>query len=245
MMTRTSLALLALLACQADPSLTADTASLEDLSRADVRGTAAVAAARALQVRAMPDGDRLLARASLATLMETCPYTRHAVLVAFALHEEVQGIPFEHLDPLVQRDWIRLERGLASHVALLEDLGVEAEGLHGDQTALASAQTDLSTLLDRARAVDPATSELIEHHSEQMETLTGIGRPCPRGPWSILPGQPWTLGTQLAGWDDALRRVQPFVQDGGSAARIATLLELLEGHGAANFASVTGSPPVP
>lgn len=200
-------------------------------------------AALALQVQTMPEGDHQLARASLAILMDTCPYTRNAMLVPFALHEEVQDIPLEHLDPLVQQDWIRLEQGLASHVALLEDLGVQAESLHGDQTALGSAQTDLTTLLDRARAIDPATSALIEHHSQQMETLTGIARPCPRGPWSVLPGQPWTLGLQLTGWDDALHRVQPFVQDGDSAARVGILLALLEDHGEANFASVASSGP--
>ena len=43
--------------------------------------------------------------------------------------------------------------------------------------------------------------ELINHHSDRVERATGVGRPCPRGPWATLPGQPWTLGMQITRTD--------------------------------------------
>ena len=71
-----------------------------------------------------------------------------------------------------------------------------------------------------------------------MELLTGVVRPCPRGPHAILPGQPWTLGMQLGGWHDALRRVQPFVTDPVAAAEVGAKIDLLDAYGQASWASL-------
>ena len=78
----------------------------------------------------------------------------------------------------------------------------------------------------------PTTKEQIDEHSARVEKLTGVVRPCSRqGPWATLPGQPWTLGMQLGGWHDALRRMQPFDTDPEVAARIDAMIETLEAYG--------------
>ena len=61
--------------------------------------------------------------------------------------------------------------------------------------------------------------------------MTGIGRTCPRGPWALLPGQPWTLGMQLGGWHDALRRVAPFVEEPEVKAQIDAMIAVLDAYG--------------
>lgn len=228
---------------------------LHELSRVDVRGTAAVMDQLRSEVEAMPAAARDRAVASLQVLAVSCPYTRSALQLPMALHAAVARVPAESLDPLIQQDWLYLQRGLADHVALLASLGVDLalpepqDPLGGTAVGVMVDRVDLESALDPvaaaapliesvtplARDVDGPTWQQIEDHSAAVEAATGITRPCPRGPWTVAPGHPWTLGLQLAGWHDALRRVAPFVDDPEVHAQVTAMVDLLDLYGRSSF----------
>ena len=212
------------------PSATANDLSADQLSRLDVRGTAASISMIADEVRALPPLSVKEASESLQVLLVHCPYTRAALHLPFILHAAVMDIDADSLDPLVQRDWAYLQEGLGTHVDVLGMLGVEFRTLELNQG-----------ITTAAKQVDEPTRALIDHHSDRVEALTGVGRPCPRGPWSVLPGQSWNLGMQLGGWHDALRRVQPFV-DADAREDIDALVALLDVYVEATQESVAAQP---
>jgi len=232
--------------------------TIDELSRVDVRGTAQSIALIARQIHDLDPQARAQAADSLRILSVSDPYTRSAMQLPIALHRVVQGIPAESLEPLVQKDWLTLQEGLTTHVAVLDALGVDlpmpgpGDPLHGHEDLLVDRGTLLTMddpilatslliheLTSLAEQVAPPTSERIERHSDRVEEATGIGRPCPRGPHAVLPGQPWTLGMQLGGWHDALRRVEPFVTEPSAQAQVAAMVKVLDAHGEAGFASAT------
>jgi len=228
----------------------------DDLSRVDVRQTAASMAMNSELIDELSPEVQAQAAEPLRILSVNCPYTRSAMQLPFALHRVVMGIPTEHLDPLVQRDWEYLQGGLTAHVAALEALGVDlpeprrGDHLYGLDPALTVSRDHLETVTDPilaaaalihalpalAEHVDEPTAELIDLHSDRMEQTTGIARPCPRGPWATLPGHPWTLGMQLGGWQDALRRVEPFVEDHEAKSQIRSMIEVLDSYAQASIA---------
>lgn len=224
-----TLFLLLLCACGEVPQASEEL-TIDALSRVDVRGTATSVSMILDHVHTMPDETRREAVESLRVLTDTCPYTRAAMQLPFDLHAAVGSVDAERLDPLVQQNWVTLRRGLATHVEVLRTLGV--------QPSAKDARSHIDAIVPLAKGVDPATSELIDVHSERMELLTGVTRLCPRGPWSILPGHPWTLGMQLSGWHDALRRIQPFAAEPEAAAAVESMLALFEDYNEATFASV-------
>lgn len=228
-----------------------------ELARVDVRGTAASIAMIADDIDALSPARRAEAAAALRMLSVNCPYTRAALQLAFVLEAAVGEIDPLGLDPLVRRDWETLQDGLATHVAVLASLGVDlpvpvaGDQLHGhpsvarldvddllvadDPVALTRQLVDGITAV--AREIDADTMARIEAESDRVEAATGIVRPCPRGPWSVQPGHPWTLGMQLGGWHDALRRVQPFVDDPAVGAQVDALVAVLDAYGQAQDAS--------
>ena len=224
--------------------------------RADVRGTAASIAQVEAELGALSPDERAQVAASLRTLSVSCPYTRSALLLPFALSEAVMAIPAERLDRLVQHDWLTLQEGLATHVAVLSALGVSlpsplpGDPLHQpgaamlDRDALLAAGDPLGEAAQRVAAIpvlagqlDEAARAEIDWHSDRVEALTGVVRPCPRGPWALQPGQAWTLGLHLAGWHDALRRVEPFAKDAETRNQIGAMMALLDAYGEAHFLS--------
>lgn len=237
------------------PDSTPDGLSADALVRVDARGTASSMAMIARQVQDLSPEARALAAESLRTLSVNDPYTRSAMQLPFALHAVVAGIDPERLDPLIQSDWHYLQEGLAAHVAALERLGVDlpepaagdllhgrGQGLMLNRNALLAAEDPIgvtAALIDElpalARQIEAPSRELIDLHSERVEKITGVTRPCPRGPWAALPGQPWTLGMHLGGWHDALRRVEPFVEDPAVKPQIAAMIELLGAYARASL----------
>jgi hypothetical protein len=232
----------------------ADGFSVDDLSRVDVRGTATSIAMIARDVKQLSPEDRALAAESLRILSVNDPYTRSALQLPFALQIAVMDIPAASVGSFAHRDWEYLQAGLTTHVAVLESLGVDLPepvegdhlygGEHGsmvDRDTLAVSDDPIratSLLIDEITAfaarVDEPTSELISLHSDRVEMATGVGRPCPRSPFTVFPGQPWTLGMQLGGWHDALRRVEPFVLDPEVKGQIGAMNALFDGYGDAN-----------
>ncbi|TNE86556.1 MAG: hypothetical protein EP330_22720 [Deltaproteobacteria bacterium] len=234
------------------PEAPVDELDLDALSRVDVRGTTAAITRIAERLAELPDEDRVQASASLAWLVANDPYTRAAMQMPVAMHASVSAIDARRLDPLVAQDWQYLQLGLATHVAALETLGVDltapvpGDGLHGEvldrEAVLAGPGAVMRTtafLEDIPRLValvDPETRALMDEHSARVEALTGIGRPCPRTPFAILPGQPWTLGMQLAGWHDALRRIEPFATDPEVHAEVLAMMAMMDASSEANWA---------
>jgi hypothetical protein len=238
------------------PSPTPDGLTADELSRMDVRGTASSMAMISGEVQKLSPEEQAQAAESLRILSVNDPYTRSAMQLPFALHAVVTGIAPERLDPLVQRDWRYLQEGLAAHVAVLEVLGVDlpepalGDHLHGRAQGLMVSRDILLAKDDPigvtaaliheipalAGQVEEPSMELINRHSDRVERVTGVGRPCPRGPWATLPGQPWTLGMQIGGWHDALRRVEPFVQDPAVKLQIDAMIEVLDEYAQASLA---------
>lgn len=225
-------------------------ADVHDAVRRDVRGTAASIDSIAASLAGLDDVRRAQAVESLRFLSVNCPYTRAALQLAFVLESSIADVPTEGLDPLVHADWQTLQRGLATHAALLDGLSVTlpapapGDALAGNPAAARSRDTLRATdglpataallraVPDLADALDAATRAQIERHSAQVELATGVARPCPRGPWAPVPGHPWTLGLQLGGWHDALRRIEPFADDPSARAAIRDAIELLDTFGA-------------
>ena len=223
----------------------------DDLVRVDVRGTAASIRAVLAQVQALPPERRERAATALRRLTVRCPYTRAAMQLPLALHAAVLAIPADRLDRLVQHDWETLQHGLTTHVAVLDALGVQlqppapGDALYHPELGVMVDRTQLQTSNDPialtarlvqelpalAASIDAATHSAIDADSEQVALETGVVRPCPRSPWATLPGQPWTLGMQLGGWHDALRRVAPFVHDPDTLAQIEAMIDLLDTFG--------------
>lgn len=238
-----------------EPVAVMDGLSIDELSRSDARGTATAVAILAATIAELPREDRAAATESLQFLVVSCPFTRAAMQLPFALHDVAAELDPADFERVVASDLQHIQSGLATHAALLEDLGVDlavpgtadalgtAEpSLFVDRDALALAGDPLvvtGALVDAlprlARSIDAPTLDAIEYHSDRLEALTGIGRPCPRGPWTLLPGQPWTLGMQLAGWGDAFTRIAPFATDPDTQARVEQVVELLDAHGRAGF----------
>ncbi len=227
--------------------LTADGLTADELSHEDVRGAATSMALIAKAIQQLPPAAKAEATESLRFLTVNCPYTRSAMQLAFALHAVVMAIEPERFDPLVRGDWQYLQQGLTTHVELLEALGVElappAQGdyLEGRAPRLMVSRDDVRAAEDPIavtaalvhaipeliKQIDAPTNALIGRHSDRVESSTGVARPCSRGPWAALPGQPWTLGMQLGDWHDALRRVEPFTKDAKVAAQLAAMRAVL------------------
>lgn len=107
--------------------------------------------------------------------------------------------------------------------------------------ATATAAPDIDAVAATVRAL-PATDRDEEAASDRVERATGISRPCPRGPHAAVPGHPWTLGMNLGGWHDALRRVEPFAKDPATRDRVSAMIDALDHFGDASFVSVYHGP---
>jgi hypothetical protein len=185
------------------------------------------------------------------------PFTRAALQLPFALNVVVAQIPSEAFEPDERAAWLSLQRGLATHVAALDALGVDlavprpGDPLHGaevplpDREALLASDDPLratAALIDAiiplAQRTDAATRARIDAASDHVEAVTGLTRPCPRGPHAVMPGQPWTLGMQLGGWHDALQRAEPFAVDPAAEAKVQDMLAALAAYGEASSMSV-------
>ncbi len=209
-------------------------------------------------VRTLSPESREQAAESLRFLSVNCPYTRAALQLPFAMQAALAQIDPEGLDPVARRDLAHLAEGLQAHVDALEALGVDlslpqpGDHLHGwdgpmmvDVQELQAAEEpvllawplvhEISAI---ATQIDEPTMELIHLHSDLVESRTGVERPCPRGPWSIRPGHPWTLGMQLSDWHEALRHLEPLARDRGVQNQISTMVDLLEAYGQAGFETV-------
>jgi hypothetical protein len=211
----------------------------------------------AATVQGLPAAARDEAAASLRTLSVSDPYTRAALQLPFALNVALADLPATAFDPVARQEWLSLQAGVATHVAVLEALGVDlpapgpGEPLFGSGLPLPDLDTLRATddpvattaelvdgIVTVARRSDGPTRARIEAASDRVERATGIARPCPRGPHAAVPGHPWTLGMNLGGWHDALRRVEPFAKDPATRERVSAMIDALDHFGDASFVSV-------
>lgn len=204
-----------------------------DFVRVDVRGAVQSIDAVSQSVGALTEVDRAVVAASLHELARSDPYTDAALQLPFALDAAVQRIPDDRFDRLVRGDWVALQAGLATHVDVLRSLDVESREL--DESGLGSR---IAGIVPAARRLDAPARARIEALSDDVEALTGVPRPCPRGPHAVFPGHPWTLGMQLGGWHDVLRRVEPFAEDPATREQVGRLISLIDAYTGATEASV-------
>jgi hypothetical protein len=209
------------------------------------------------QIAALAPAERAQATASLRFLTASCPYTRAAMLLPVVLRDAVRSIPVTAISPEGRAELAALNEALALHVGALEALGVEVkaptsgDALFGqpaasvpDRAALRRSAEPITTLSISIAAITPIagtieaqTQAQIEVHSDRVEAATGVARPCPRGPWAVQPGHPWTMGMQLNEAHDALVRLAPTAVDAGTRAELDALIGLMDALGAANQAS--------
>lgn len=206
------------------------------------------------QLAALGSVDRAQAAASLRLLTASCPYTRAAMLLTVVLHDAVQAIPHAAVSAGAWDELGALQGALALQLGALEGLGLQIEApepggaLFGQPAAsvpsraalrqsadpIAKMSASIAGITPIAEGIGADTQAQIEAHSARLEALTGVARPCPRGPWAVLPGQPWTMGMQLNEAHDALVRLAPEAVDAKALAQIDALIGLLDALGAAN-----------
>ena len=208
----------------------------EGLIRADVRGTARVTELVLADVQRLDPQRRKEVVEAYRVLSVNCPFTRAAMLLPFALHKTVQGIGIDNIDGLVQREWASLEQGLTTHVAVLTALGVDlAMPMPGDHllgigdallidraTLLASpdpiaaAMPLIDGITPVARSIDDTVGQHIQENREKVDAAIGQA----------------TLGLHLGGWENALRKIEPFVLFEEDAAKVRRMIEAIQAWGA-------------
>lgn len=214
--------------------VTSDGLDREALTRADVRGTARSIELTLQDIERLSPKRRAAVAESYRVLSVNCPYTRASMQLPLALHKVVMSIEPDRLDPLVQRDWANLQRGLTTHVAVIEALGGDlaspapGDHLHGAEALLLDRAT-LDASLDPIAAIMP----LIDEITPLVHTLDGPNTERiekSRQDVDQAIGQA-TLGLHLGGWENALRRVEPFVVDAEHKARVLGMIEALSAWG--------------
>ena len=130
--------------------------------------------------------ERVEAAELLDRLQAHDPWTRVAIELAFLLDAEVP----------VKPAFASVRQRIDTQVAVLKTLEVEDPAL---DLATVRAHVDALAKVDHLDA-DPADAD-------RLEALTGIRRPCPRGPWAPVPGHPWTMGMELNDVANALREL--------------------------------------
>lgn len=202
----------------------------------DVRGTVRSIELLQQRVAALSPDQRATVAESMRFLSVNCPFTRAALQLPFALHQAVARVDPDRIDPLVLTDWQYLRHGLATHVSVLEDLGVElaqpapGDHLHGRREG---------TTLDRealANTADPiaATATLVDQITllvDQLDEPTMEALGLHRDQVTHTLDHPSTLGRQLGGWENALRRVEPFAADLETQAQIRQMIATLDRFG--------------
>jgi hypothetical protein len=208
-----------------------------DPDQVDVRATAQSIDEMLLDVQQLSPEQRATATESMRILSVNCPFTRASMQLPIALHEAVGRIAPGQIDPLVQTDWMYLRHGLATHVALLDALSIDlpqpVPGDHlyieGDavliigRDALVAAAAPIQAAAPLIEQITPLVDEIDEPTMELIRLHSHLA--------GDAIGHPWTLGRQLGGWEKALRRIEPFVDDADTRAQIGAMIEVLDRYG--------------
>ena len=215
--------------------VTWDGLNRDALTRADVRGTASSIGLTLQEIERLSPERLAEVTESYRVLSVNCPYTRASMLLPLALHKVVMGIGVDRMDPLVQRDWANLQRGLTTHVAVLTALGgdlalpVPGDYLYGlpdallvdRDTLLASPDPIADTMplileiTPLAEQLDAPATERIERSRQDVDSAIGQA----------------TMGLHLGGWENALRRIEPFVDDPDDRAQVRAMIDALSSWG--------------
>lgn len=209
------------------------------------------------RITALPLADREEASGALRFLTSNCPYTRAAMLLPHVLKDTIDQLPAAGFNASGKVALGTMREGLAHHLDILGALDIEVrrpgpdDALHGRPVAAVPDLAQLRSTADPvaamaqaiaqitpiARGTDAKTEAVLDALSTRVEATTGIARPCPRGPWAVSPGQPWTLGMELGGWRDDLAALAPQATDKATKARVESLVALLDAFGEASLAS--------
>lgn len=225
--------------------------------RADAEATRPSIREASDRISALSPADRDEASVALRFLTSNCPYTRAAMLLPHVVRDALDELPSEALDPAARRGLEALRDGLALHVATLDALDVQVtqpgpdDVLYGRMPAalpdlaslrraddpVAEMAYSIAQITPIARTMDATTEARLDAYSGRVEAATGVARPCPRGPWAVSPGHPWTLGVELGGWRGDLQRLATQSADPATRARLGALVALFDAYGEASLAS--------
>jgi len=210
-----------------------DGLSFDELLLADARGAALGMELVRDDLARLDPATRTEVAASMHLLVRNCPYTRASVQLPRALHRVLQETPLGAVDGgYAQSDWVQLRRGLKAHVEALDLLGAhlplpetgdylyrtDADWLV-DDAGLAASPDPIADVLRLIEQVDPlvsgydgVTRDVIAHHQERVSDRTG---------------QHWVLSRHVWSWRDALTRLEPFVEEPATKAKVRQMLDAL------------------
>jgi hypothetical protein len=208
------------------------------------------------KMAALGPAERAQTGDALRALTARCPYTRAAMLLPFVLHEGLAAIPEADLAPAARVELAALRSALASQAEALATLGVEAPALGASGplaghpgaasgAALRGAAPDpilvmattISAITPIARGIDDAAQAQLDALSAEVEASTGVARPCPRGPWAVRPGHPWTLGMEQGEARAALARLSAATVNAEARAQLDALVGLIDALAEVNHQS--------
>ncbi len=228
-----------------------------DREQADAGATRPSIREAADRIAALPPANRDEASVALRFLTSNCPYTRAAMLLPHVVRDALDALSPAALDPAGRKELEALRDALALHIATLDALHVQVtrpgpdDVLYGRTPAaipdlaslrragdpVADMAYSIAQITPIARTMDATTEARLDALSARVEAATGIARPCPRGPWAVSPGHPWTLGMELGGWGDDLQQLATHAADPATRAQLDALVALLDAYGEAAFAS--------
>lgn len=168
-------------------------------------------------------------------LSVTCPYARSSWQLAVALHVEVSRIDASKLPPHLRRDWRDLQRGLDTHVAILDELGVElawpAPGDYLDahlpmdarqtRAMLEKSSTPVADSEPLFLAIDP----IVDGYDDAIRRVLEDSYP----PVSDAIGGDATMKPLLSAWQRALERLLPEIEDAQVHAQVNSMISALKG----------------
>lgn len=194
-----------------------------------------VRAARA-RIDALQGPDRLEARLAANLLLGNCPWNRASVQLPVALALVAGRHDAARLDGEVGDAWLRLQLGLAEHVALLDPFGVTALRaplpgeylanhpdvvltriqLHAAADPLAATRPLLDQIPALVDSYDLATREFIEMDSLQLRHHTA---------------EQWPYAGLLDGWREALVALEPKIRDEALLRDVRAMIDALDAYG--------------
>ncbi|MBL8618268.1 MAG: hypothetical protein JNM72_21825 [Deltaproteobacteria bacterium] len=201
------------------------------------------------KLAALGPAERAQMAVALRDLTARCPYTRAAMLLPFVLHEGLAAISEADVAPAAQVELAALRSALAGQAEALATLGVEVPAPRAprpeEPTAPRGAAPDpirvmattIAEITPIARGIDDAAQAQIDALSAQVEATTGVARPCPRGPWAVRPGHPWTLGMEHGEARGSLARLSAAAVNTEARAQLDALVGLIDALAEVNHQS--------
>jgi hypothetical protein len=175
------------------------------------------------------------ARVSVDALITTCPFNRIGAELPIALAITASRHDPAGVDIEVRATWRRIQKGLAQHVALLDDLGAGDLRMPRDMEYLGGYPSFLATRAELEAAADPMA--VVADHLEQLPAVVEGLDPDTRRFLEVVhldldraTGRhgSWPFLLELEGWRAALMSIHPRIQDPALAQDVGAMFDALD-----------------